>query len=92
MMEEKKQKMHWGMLKKNRCPKCKKSLDFESDKKMMMCTISCGFMIETKRMKLINMEQNKKAILYEPSEDNFSSLQRFDREDRAEPIDDAHVV
>jgi len=43
--------MHnWNNLLKNKCPKCRKNLDFESDKDMMMCTIRCGFMISSIKM------------------------------------------
>lgn len=62
--------MEWSKLLSNKCPKCNKELDYISDKDMMMCTISCGFMITTLRMKEIcsskssyRIERDNKAEL-----------------------------
>jgi anaerobic ribonucleoside-triphosphate reductase len=45
--------MKWSNLNLNKCPKCGKELDFESDYEYMLCTISCGFQISVQRMKEI---------------------------------------
>ena len=42
--------LNWKNLLKNKCPKCSKKLDFTSDPTMMMCTISCGFMVSVQKM------------------------------------------
>lgn len=54
--------MNWNNLMKNKCPKCGKELDFKSDKDMMMCTISCGFMIETENMKKICVQKARQTV------------------------------
>ncbi len=77
--EENKISMNWKNLAKNKCPKCGKELDYMSDREMMMCTISCGFMCTSKRMSIIVGEMNKKK-LDEFSHDNFAELQNFGRE------------
>jgi len=70
--------MNWNNLKLNHCPKCAKELDFISDSTMMMCTISCGFMVSSKRMAEINSSQNNRKINRQPKEyDNFSALQNL---------------
>lgn len=53
---------NWNNLRRNRCPKCSKALDFKSDKEMMMCTISCGFMISPEKMKMIISEQTSRFL------------------------------
>lgn len=40
----------WKRLLNNKCPKCNKELDFQSDDEMMMCTFSCGFMVTPTKM------------------------------------------
>lgn len=54
--------MYWNNLDRNRCPKCNRLLDFESDKEMMMCTISCGFMINPDKMKKIVAENQFRRL------------------------------
>ncbi len=53
--------MNWNNLLKNRCPKCKKELWFDKDEEMLICTITCGFMIHKDKMAKICVEiQGKK--------------------------------
>lgn len=43
--------LNWNNLKRNKCPRCNKLLDFQSDQNigsevpMLLCTLACGFMI-----------------------------------------------
>lgn len=79
--------MVWQNLLKNKCPKCGKELDYESDRDIMMCTISCGFMITARKMQAICLEQSAQKLKpYEPR-DNFQELQNFGREKN--PFDDS---
>lgn len=69
--------MNWKNLSKNRCPKCNKLLDFKSDKEMMMCTISCGFMISVKRMAEIVSESTSRELDRYRLQDNSEDWNNF---------------
>lgn len=45
--------MNWKNLLENRCPKCRKYLEWYPNEEMMMCTLRCGFMIEKGKMERI---------------------------------------
>lgn len=45
------QKLVWKNLLQSKCPKCGKALQFFPLEEMLMCSITCGFMIREEKMK-----------------------------------------
>lgn len=71
------QKLVWKNLLQSKCPKCRASLQFFPLEEMLMCTISCGFMIREEKMKSMvtkmlgtTMEKRKPRMF----EDNLTAL------------------
>lgn len=84
-------KLMWRNICRSQCPLCNKKLDFESDPTMMMCTISCGFMISVDKMKLICTTMNLKRINRVLPVDNFSTLQHLGEKEREIRDPDLHL-
>ena len=81
--------MNWKSLLNNRCPKCNKELDHQSDFEYMLCDISCGFQISVQRMKEICGDQVKYRIEND-NQDKLNSLKTVDNyeEDDLQDISD----
>jgi hypothetical protein len=72
-------RLNWRALTKNLCPRCLRKLDFDSDKDMLLCTISCGFMISHEKVNEItaNFLLRRKRTFGSP--DNSYELNNFGR-------------
>lgn len=53
-----KKKLNWKNLLDNKCPNCKKDLQFFPSEEMMMCTILCGFTIRKEKMQAMVAKMN----------------------------------
>ncbi len=79
--KENKMKLNWNLLNRNLCPKCGRELDYESCTDFVLCTISCGFQISSRKMKMICASQATSELLKSGRivQDNQAALESLGR-------------